>query len=139
GVQNTTCVSIGGQPGTLQASSDTITVSSSVSAKRALVQLRTRATAAAWSGLFVVKPSMATQGQNSLFARPRRWAFQSLASVPIPKFASVCGTLVRTSESIRTLATVYSCSAAFEPEVRIYRLRNGVQTWDLRHYARAAM
>src|SRR5204863_211172 len=53
-VQNTTCVSIGGQPGTLQASSDTITVSASLSAKRALVQPRRRTTAAARSGLFVV-------------------------------------------------------------------------------------
>ena len=38
--------------------------------------------------------------QNNPQFRSRR-----LPSVPIPKFVSICGALVRTSESIRTLAT----------------------------------
>src|SRR5690242_13749269 len=36
--------------------------------------------------------------------RAKHW--DATASVPIPKFVSVCGTLVRTSESIRTLANL---------------------------------
>ncbi len=64
-VQNTTWVSIGGQPGTAQAISDTMTVSSSASAKRARVHSRTRSSAASWTGLFLVKPSMAKQDQGT--------------------------------------------------------------------------
>src|ERR1700724_2964279 len=59
-VQNTRWVSIGGQPGTLQAISDTMTVSSSVSAKRVRAQSRTRSAAAPFPGLFLLKPSIAT-------------------------------------------------------------------------------
>src|SRR4029077_1280803 len=57
-VQNTTCVSIGGQPGTWQAISDTMTVSSSVSSKRRRIQPRRRSVKALFCWSFLMKPSM---------------------------------------------------------------------------------
>jgi hypothetical protein len=54
-------------------------------------------------------------------------------SVPIPKFVSIRGSLARTSESIRTLASNMLASAAFEPEVRNGAFRKLARTSGSRH------
>ena len=54
-------------------------------------------------------------------------------SAPIPKFVTIGGALVRTSESIRALATL-CCRAALETEVRIGGFRKLVRTSGSRRH-----
>src|SRR5215470_10708116 len=75
GVQNTTCVSIGGQPGTLQAICETITVSSAASVNRARVHSRTRSRASLFSS-FLVKPSMPIRHAQACPGHPRPYTPQ---------------------------------------------------------------
>jgi hypothetical protein len=78
----------------------------------------------------VLGPARRWRGAYALFC-----AGLDYTSVPIPKFVNSCGTLVRTSESIRTLANNMLASAAFEPEVRNRRPRTLVRTSGSRHLA----
>jgi hypothetical protein len=87
------------------------------------------AKALARRGYVGVVPDYRILSRGLLPRFPRRWR---ASGVPIPKFAGIYGALVRTSESIRTLASL-SWSAAFESEVRIGGLRKVVRTSGSRH------
>ena len=70
---------------------------------------------------------------RTIAVRRRRAANTAGTGVPIPKFASPCGTpLMRTSES-KGHWQLYESSAAFEPEVRKHACRPIVRTSGSRH------